>query len=75
MFLVHLYILELLSIKQEYFHKNVLVTSAKKITRIDRKICSGNAKNQINSMFGRMFSQKLAADKTEISDLHFTLNF
>ena len=57
---VHLYILEYLSIKQENFHnKTVLVTSTKRINHIDRKILKYGANNQIKSMFGRMFQVQM----------------
>ena len=32
-------------------------------------------KIKIKFMFGKMFTKKMAADKTEISDLHFTIIF
>ena len=60
---------------QTAIKKNALVTSAKRITHIDRKFCNGGGKNQVKSMFILMFSKKMAADKTEISGLHFTYIF
>ena len=72
-FLVHLYVLEKLSIKLEYFHKNVLVTSAKRIT-LTEAVCSVDAKKDKINVWLDVY-KKNTADKTEFSDLHFTFIF
>ena len=47
----------------------------RKSLTLAEEICSRVAKNQIKSMFGRMFSKKTMTGKTEISYLHFTFIF